>query len=744
MLGPLDAPVKDWGHYRMIRLLGMGGMGRTYLAMDEKLQRHVAVKFLNERHPEWVKRFIGEARAQSLVEHECVCKVYEAGETCGQPYIAMQFIDGKTLGQASDELSLKQKLRVIQRVAEGIHEAHRVGLLHRDIKPDNIMVTQTSDGEARPYIMDFGLARNMGEARQTESGALLGTLHYMPPEQARGDRSLDRRGDVYSLGATLYKILTGKPPIEGDGDLAILTRILSHEPKRPSLLNRKIPADVETIALKCLEKDPDRRYDSARALAQDLKRFLGGELISARPASLLYRVRKWMARRRRLLAIAAPALLAAALSLGWLAYNQWQSAVQERLTREVTRHAEKVETIARSSQLSPPHPLGAMRAMAVVELEEMAAVRARLQELKPGLGAYAMARAHLAIGEPDRARAYLDEAWRLGNREARVSYGMARVLGRLSQEALARVLALPEPELRAAAAATADQLREQALDWLAPALDQFPQAQPLAAYCAGPQGAGEAVEASSASSAPWEHEALAWRGFSQARQALALESRGDVEAARNGYASALETWREALTIAPSNALLRRAEASVCLALGYVGEADRLALAARGAKAAESAVTLEPGNVESLVLSAHAHRRWSAALRAADMDAGAALARAERDLAAAERLSEHPAVKLERALSALECAAWLGGPGDTAPLLQGLYALSEIKPSDRGYLYFETRGRILMALAGDERLEPARRRDLVQHAVLALRTAVDANGGVAAARELLRRCLSMNP
>ena len=207
-------------------------MGRVYLAYDPVLRRNVALKFVRGDDPELVHRFVSEAQAQARVEHERVCKVYEVGEVQGQPFIAMQYVEGRSLLDLIRELSLEQKVMVMQQVTEGVHAAHRAGLIHRDIKPTNILVERGEDGRWKPYVMDFGLARDW-QREATVTGTVLGTPHYMAPEQARGEVSqLDRRADVYSLGATLYVMLTGKTPIPGTNALEVLTNLATLEPRR--------------------------------------------------------------------------------------------------------------------------------------------------------------------------------------------------------------------------------------------------------------------------------------------------------------------------------------------------------------------------------------------------------------------------------------------------------------------------------------------------------------------------------
>src|SRR6267142_872212 len=298
--------------YEIREAIGSGGMGQVYKAFDRKLKRLVALKFVRGADPVQERCFLQEAQAQARVDHAHVCRVYEVGRISNQPYIAMQHIEGKTLREAASSLSFVAKLALMRDVAEAVHAAHQTGLVHRDIKPQNILVEQNPDGP-RPFVTDFGLARDVRSPGDTAEGAVLGTPQYMAPEQANGDlRALDARTDVYGLGATLYEVLTARPPFEGGSQLQILFRMIHEDPKPPRKLAAGMPADAESVVLKCLEKDPARRYPTAKALAQDLQRVLDGEPVRARSTSALDRIWRKLRRNKALSA----ALLALVLALG--------------------------------------------------------------------------------------------------------------------------------------------------------------------------------------------------------------------------------------------------------------------------------------------------------------------------------------------------------------------------------------------------------------------------------------------
>ncbi|HEX3481297.1 MAG TPA: serine/threonine-protein kinase [Kofleriaceae bacterium] len=432
-------PVPGWDRYEPIRLLGQGGMGRVFLVRDLRLERNVAIKFVRGDDPELARRIVAEARAQARVNDDRVCKVYEVGEVRGRVYIAMQHIDGQPLSELVDELTFEQKAIVMRGAALGVAEAHRAGLIHRDLKPSNIMVERGADGELRPFVMDFGLARDWTNA-MTMTGTVLGTPDYMPPEQARGEvKQLDRRADVYSLGATLYALLVGRAPIEGANQLVVLARVLVDEPTRPREIDPQVPADLEAIALKCLEKERTARYDSARALADDLGRYLGGEPVEARSvAGLGYRLRKRLRRHRRMVAGVTVAVVLVAVALGFGLHERGQAGRRAELARRFTERVERIESMARYSALAPAHDLRADRDRLRGEMQQLDAEIQAGGELAAGPGYYALGRGHLALDDDDRAARELAAAWAHGP-EPRIAYALALVQGRLYQRALREI-----------------------------------------------------------------------------------------------------------------------------------------------------------------------------------------------------------------------------------------------------------------------------------------------------------------
>jgi serine/threonine protein kinase len=258
-------------HYKILEELGRGGMGEVYKAEDTKLNRQVALKFLS-RNPltseENKTRFLQEAKTASVLNHPNICTIHDIQEHDDQQYIVMEYVDGKTLRAHKRPLSIKQVADIGTQVAEGLAAAHSHGIVHRDIKPDNIIVRK--DGIVQ--ILDFGLAKLKGGSTLTKEGSTVGTLAYMPPEQLQGG-DVDTRSDIFSLGVVLYELVSGHLPFKGDYDSAIIYEIINSYPESISMFRNEVDPELEAIIMECLEKDPNERYQSARELAKNLIRF---------------------------------------------------------------------------------------------------------------------------------------------------------------------------------------------------------------------------------------------------------------------------------------------------------------------------------------------------------------------------------------------------------------------------------------------------------------------------------------
>jgi len=312
--------LKDFGDYELLEEVGRGGQGVVFRARQKSLNRIVALKVINLG--EWaskahVKRFRREAEAAAGLEHPGIVPIHEVGERDGSCYFSMKFVEGGQLDEVVRRraMSVRQATELIAKVARTVHYAHEHGILHRDIKPGNILL----DKKGEPHLTDFGLARLVEtESSVTHTLDVLGTPSYMAPEQAIGNNAtVSSATDVYGLGAVLYQLLTGQPPFAGGTTYETIKLLLDTEPRQPRLLNPKVDRDLSTICLKCLEKDPKRRYSSALALAEDLERWLKHEPIQARHTGVFARGKKWV-RRNPTSALLAASLIALMAAAGWI------------------------------------------------------------------------------------------------------------------------------------------------------------------------------------------------------------------------------------------------------------------------------------------------------------------------------------------------------------------------------------------------------------------------------------------
>jgi TolB-like protein/Tfp pilus assembly protein PilF len=308
--------------YELLNEVARGGMGIVYRARQRVPVRIVALKMILPAHvgsADAMKRFRAETEAAASLEHEGILPIYAVGEHDGAPFYSMKFAEGGTLGDRLGQYRAKPRdaAALVAALARAVAYAHEHAILHRDLKPANVLF----DSAGKPYVSDFGLAKWLArESNLTETFGVLGTPFYMAPEQAVSSHKVTASADVYSLGVILYHLLTGHPPFTGDTPMEVLRRAAEQPAPRPRLTNRNIPADLETICLKCLEKEPAWRYSSATALADDLDRFCAGRAIHARRAGPLTRSGKWV-RRNPTGALLMASLIAFAAAVGWIVWK---------------------------------------------------------------------------------------------------------------------------------------------------------------------------------------------------------------------------------------------------------------------------------------------------------------------------------------------------------------------------------------------------------------------------------------
>jgi len=555
-------PVASWDRYEFLKLLGRGGMGAVYKARDLKIDRIVALKFVRGDDEHLLARFLQEARAQARINHPGVCKVLEVGEVEGKPYIAMQFVDGMSLAQARQVLSMEEKAAVIRAAAEALHAAHQAGIIHRDVKPANIMIEQRADQVWHPVVMDFGIAREGTDTGITESGAVLGTAAYMSPEQARGDvRILDRRTDVYSLGASLFDLIAGRPPFVAVNMADTLLRVMLEDAPSLRSLVPSVPTALDTIVSKCLAKERTERYSTAQDLADDLGRYLARESIVGNKVSLLSKVR-WKARHNRQLAVAATAFVASVLVLLGYGVRTWvktkrteelfrqRTEQQSRLAQKLGQEITKMEWLLRAARELPLHDLEREKGIVRQRMTNLKTDMQQYGDLAVGLAHYALGRGHLAMHEYPEALTELQLAVQSGQDAPEVHYALGLTLGKHFEKAMY------EARLSGGGEFAQKQLKEIAPKYLTPALRSLERARAV------PLDAPQYLEALIAfyqrdyetalkqaevalQTAPWLYEATKLQGDVHLERALQARDSGKYEEAEKEFGAAVKNYSEA-------------------------------------------------------------------------------------------------------------------------------------------------------------------------------------------------------
>jgi serine/threonine-protein kinase len=605
-------------------------MGEVYRAYDPTLARFIALKLLPGPS---ASHFLREARAQARVDHESVCKVFEVGELAGVSYIAMRHVPGASLDAAASVFPLETQVRLFRQVAEALHAAHREGLVHRDVKPGNVIVEAGEEGVPRACVVDFGLALEQ-ERSQSVTQQAAGTPAYMAPEQARGEMNrIDRRTDVYGLGVTMWEVLAGEPMVKGTSVVEILLKVVHDEP-RPILAKRPgMPADLATIIMKCVEKEPEKRYDSARALAEDLGRFLDGEPISARPVGTFGRLLKRARKHKALTAAISIAVLSALGFGGTAVVTSLQSVRRQAAAQEIGQAIERMEWTLRQAYFLPVHDIRPARRKVEDQMLRLKDLIERRGKPAEGPGHYALGRGHLDLGHLDEARNEIEMARSAGYDTADSAFALGRTLIEMYRRERKKAGLIPNKEAKAA------RLEKIKADLERPA---------IAALRSGREADGTALleglladleerpeDARKKFTTAFEkdpalYEAVKLNGDVEAQLGRSLKDVGEIEKALAAFEEAGRAYRAAAEIGRSDPRLYIAECDRLLLrfeLEIRTGRDETAAYAAGRAACQTALTVDPTSAEAYSILCRYEWQLADALGLRGVDEGPALERA---------------------------------------------------------------------------------------------------------------------
>ncbi|MCU0303413.1 MAG: protein kinase [Thermoanaerobaculales bacterium] len=549
--------------YEIEAFLGEGSTGRVYRAHDRQLARTVAVKVLRSKAPVDLRRFKIGARAQAKLDHEHVCRVFDVGVAGGRGFLAMQHIDGQTLHRLAGELSLDERVALIEQVARAVQSAHTAGVVHRDLKPGNVMVERRPDGGLHAWVLDFGIAHHGTELAGDDAGPS-GTAAFMAPEQVRDPGGApDPRVDVYGLGATLYAVLAEQAPFFGRTRGEVKARVLDDEPLELGLVVPGTPTDLETIVAVAMEKDPARRYPTARAFADDLARWRRGEPIRAAVGGPLGRVAAWLRPHRGpAAALVLVVMLGAVAATGTVALRS-RTIQRQALVDHYRGQVEQIDRLLRRARMMPLRETGpaedeVRRRLATIERD--------LPEHGPmarGSAAYALGFGHLMLRDFERAETWLQAAYDGGltSPEVESALGIAQAMRVLRTDRSAGaghdrnsdsdLVSAAVRHLAASGPETADR-------------DLFHRS--LALLVEGRLDDALAAARTSSERVPWLYEATQLEGDILVARSSRRRVAGDEDGAIADLRAAGEAYARGLEIARSDASLYEAEAARLLRL----------------------------------------------------------------------------------------------------------------------------------------------------------------------------------
>ncbi len=644
----LPSEFQQWTRYQMLERLGSGGMAVVYRAWDPRLNRPIAIKVISERDERTVKRFLREAEAQARVDHEHVLKIYETGVVGPHHYIAMQYVNGPTLLGVREETTLEQKVELMLEVAEGLHAAHRQGLVHRDIKPSNILVEHTAEG-LKPYLLDFGLAVELGAPALTKTGIVVGTPRYMAPERIQGGTSaLDRRSDIYSLGATFYEFISGEAPFGSTSGLQVLVDVLERDFAPLRSLQPALSPELDAVVGKCLEKDPQQRYPSTRALADDLRRYLEGDQVLARPTGTLGRLAKKARKHPRLATAFLGLVTLTVITAAWGASGYWRATRQAALAQQLGQEIRDLDWLFRAAQMSPLHAIEPQKRQVRERMARVEQMTETVGSLAFGPGHYALGCGFLTLGDTTKALHHLELAWESGYRTADTATALGLAHGEIFRVELARAQRIGVDRERAARIGELEAAhRDRALYFLgegrSSSIVPTRYVDALIASHRGdvPRAIQEADEA--ARETPWLFEARLLPGHLEFKEAVRLYLSGGVDQAAGKARQADRYYADAQRVAGSSIdayLGRCAVAGLLLHMRQHGlaTAEGLSIYQQAEESCSRALLVEPDNAEAHRLYSEAVRTWGNQKVQAREDPGNAYDRAAALAERAIRLS----------------------------------------------------------------------------------------------------------
>ena len=584
-LDPVNANISVQG-YRILGELGRGGMGVVYKARQVGLNRTVALKMIiagAHASRDQLLRFQAEAEAVAQLQHPNIVQVYDIGERDGLPFFSLEFVDGRPLDRDLDGKPQPEQraAELAETLARAMHYAHERGIMHRDLKPANVLLTKTGI----PKITDFGLAKQLeGESSQTKTGTIMGTPSYMAPEQGRGDPQINHLADVYALGSMLYEFMTGRPPFLAPTPLKTLMRLLNEEPVSPSKVQPGISRDLDTICMKCLHKDPRRRYETAAALADDLHRFQVGEAILARRVSRTERAWRWCKRNPRtaILSGAVAALLAVvavSLSLMLLRMSRDRAAIAET-RQQAEQRLEQATAAVSSGNFSRAQDLLRWSDPLLMSAPPLDDIRTKLDVLRSQVTVYAEFRNLLdrvrylglfaGTGSSTKARETSHELIDLYDRiELRQEIGrfgwppLNAHQEQLLQEDIFEAFLVSSQIERSASQVSDDQAKRTeatrlSIDWLNRAEKILPPTKALFVWRGGYRdilGEKEAAKADFERAAQIEPTSAVdrfWHAFADYRRAEDALQKGDNKTAGNSYRLAATGFAKVIEVRPEN------------------------------------------------------------------------------------------------------------------------------------------------------------------------------------------------